>query len=584
MPRIAVIEKDKCHPDQCGNYLCIRLCPINRAGDECIVKGEDTKAKIITELCTGCGICPKKCPFDAIHIINLPEQLGKDPIHRYGLNGFHLYNLPTPLFGKVVGVLGRNGIGKSTAVKILAGAVHPNLGKDTEASSKEVIDYFKGQEAQLFFEKRKSGEIAVAFKPQAVELIPQHSTGKVCDLLTKVDENNRFDQVVQQLDLRKLLDHDITTISGGELQRVAIAATALKKANVYFFDEPTSYLDIKQRIRTSSFVQELAKDDTAVMVIEHDLIILDSMTDLVHIMFGEQACYGIASLPKSTKAGINTYLSGYIQDENMRFRDHAITFHAKLPGDIKGQGVLTSWSGIHKRLGPFTLSAPNGIIKSNEVIGVLGENGIGKTSFVKILAGVLQQDEGAVSTAVRVSYKPQYINNESEGMVLSVLKTAIEKYSPQLITPLELKHLLEKPLNTLSGGELQRVAIAECLARDADLYLLDEPSAYLDVEQRLAVSKAIRSMIQLRAASAMIVDHDLLFIDSIADRICVVDGVPAENGVVRGIFPMEEGMNMFLEGLGITFRRDIESARPRANKIGSQADRQQKSEGKLYYL
>src|SRR3990170_1323030 len=103
MTRIAVIEKDKCHPLRCGNYLCIRVCPVNRAGKECVVKGEDSKAKIITELCTGCGICPKRCPFGAIHIINLPEMLKDSPIHRYGENGFHLFNLPAPVFGKVVG-------------------------------------------------------------------------------------------------------------------------------------------------------------------------------------------------------------------------------------------------------------------------------------------------------------------------------------------------------------------------------------------------------------------------------------------------------------------------------------------------
>lgn len=130
MTRIAVIEKEKCHPYACGDFLCIRVCPINRTGKECIVKGEDGRAKINTELCTGCGICPKRCPFEAIHIVNLPEALNKDPIHRYGENGFHLYNLPVPIFGKVVGILGVNGIGKSTAIKMLAGVLKPNLGKE----------------------------------------------------------------------------------------------------------------------------------------------------------------------------------------------------------------------------------------------------------------------------------------------------------------------------------------------------------------------------------------------------------------------------------------------------------------------
>lgn len=583
MTRIAIVEKDKCHPQDCGNYLCARLCPINRAGDECIVKGDDHKARIMPELCTGCGICPKKCPYGAIHIINLPEEL-EHPLHQYGLNGFHLYSLPTPMFGKVVGVLGRNGIGKSTAIKVIAGALAPNLGKEQPATFKELVDHVKGGEAQLFFEQLRDGRISVSYKPQAVELIPRHSTGVVRTLLKKVDEKGKLDEVARILGIEKILDGDITTISGGELQRVAIAATVLKRGNVYIFDEPTSYLDIKQRIRTAGFLQSLANPSTAVMVIEHDLIILDYMTELVHIMYGEQACYGITSLPKTTKAGINIYLDGYIQDENMRFRDHQIKFHAKIPGSMKGQSVLTSWTGVAKQLGKFSLAAPTGEIMTNEVVGVLGENGIGKTSFVKILAGVIAPDAGEISSTVRVSYKPQYVPSDSEDLVMNVLRNAVQKYRHQLIVQLELSHILDKKICNLSGGELQRVAIAECLARDADLYLLDEPSAYLDVEQRLAVSKVIRDMIQIRAASAMVVDHDLLFVDYVSDRICVVDGSPAEHGVVKGIFSMEEGMNMFLEGLGISFRRDPESVRPRANKPDSQLDREQKAEGKLYYL
>jgi len=157
MTRIAVIQKERCNPAGCGNYLCIRLCPINRTGEDCITKSEENKARIDEELCTGCGICPKRCPFEAIHIINLPEELKEEPIHRYGKNEFELFSLPTPIFGKVVGVLGVNGIGKSTAIKILAGTLKPNLGKNKQATYDQLIEYFKGTEAQQFFEKIKQG-------------------------------------------------------------------------------------------------------------------------------------------------------------------------------------------------------------------------------------------------------------------------------------------------------------------------------------------------------------------------------------------------------------------------------------------
>ncbi|MBW2985830.1 ribosome biogenesis/translation initiation ATPase RLI [Candidatus Woesearchaeota archaeon] len=583
MPRIAVVQKAKCNPNGCGGYLCMRLCPINRKGEECIAKDENGKVKIDEKLCTGCGICPNRCPFEALSVVNLPEELAKQPIHQYGANGFHLYNLPIPIFGKVVGILGKNGIGKSTAIQILAGLLKPNLGKEENASYDELIDFFKGSEAQIFFEKIKKGEITVSFKPQQVDLIPKKFKGNVQELLKKSDETARFDEIVDALDLRTVLDRDVATISGGELQRVAIAATVLKKANLYVFDEPTSYLDIKQRIKISKFIQSLANEDTAVLVVEHDLIILDYMTDLIHIMFGEPGVYGIVSLPKVTRAGINVYLEGYLRDQNIRFRDHALTFESRPPLAEQTGIELTSWTDLKKKLGNFNLNAKQGKLNKKTAAGILGENGIGKTTFVKILAGVIEPDSGEIKDQVTVSYKPQYLETASDTLVATLLKDAVEKYETQIIRPLNIKPLLLKPLNQLSGGELQKVSIAHCLAQKANLYLLDEPSAYLDVEQRLIVSKVIRDITEHRGCSILVVDHDLVFIDYLSDELIVFEGIPAKEGEAKGPFTMEEGMYLFLKDLNITLRRDKESKRPRINKLGSRMDREQKESGKVYY-
>jgi len=581
--RLAIVEKEKCNPSGCGDWLCIRLCPINRAGEECITKGEDGKAQISEELCTGCGICPKRCPFGAIHIINLPEELDQDPIHRYGKNEFELFNLPTPIFGKVVGLLGINGIGKSTAIKILAGVLKPNLGKNKPATHDELIKFFKGTEAQLFFEKIKAGEINISYKPQQVDLIPKAKKGKVKDLLKKVDESDQLEKIAKKLEITNILDNDISKISGGELQRVAIAATVLKKANLYIFDEPTSYLDIKQRIKISKFIKSLADKDTAVLVVEHDLIILDYMTDLVHIMYGKESCYGVVAQPRSTRTAINTYLSGYLKEENIRFRDHPIKFESHPTIKKKTTESITSWENIQKKLGKFKLTAKSGEIDKKIVTGVLGENGIGKTSFVKILAQEISPDKGKIKDKVKVSYKPQYLKADSKEPVMNVLKDAIKKHTNDVINPLNIKPLYTKKLNELSGGELQRVSIALCLSQKADLYLLDEPSAYLDVEQRLIVSKTIKEIMEKRGTSSLIVDHDLLFLDYISKKLLIFDGQPAVEGEAKGPFSMEKGMNHFLTDLKITFRRDPETNRPRANKEDSVKDREQKAKGKYYY-
>jgi ATP-binding cassette subfamily E protein 1 len=138
-------------------------------------------------------------------------------------------------------------------------------------------------------------------------------------------------------------------------------------------------------------------------------------------------------------------------------------------------------------------------------------------------------------------------------------------------------------VNTLSGGELQRVAIAICLSRDADMYLLDEPSAYLDSNQRMEAAKTVRRVMEKRGRSALIVDHDIYFLDMVSDSMMVFTGKPGREGQANGPFDMRAGMNMFLEHVDVTFRRDNDTNRPRINKPGSTLDREQQEKGEYYY-
>ncbi|MEM4756047.1 MAG: ribosome biogenesis/translation initiation ATPase RLI, partial [Candidatus Woesearchaeota archaeon] len=400
MKRIAVVDNEKLKDMQLKLHIQ-KLCPINRTGTECI-KLEQTKLFIDELTCIGCGICVKAAP-DAIRIINLPQELHQDPIFRYGKNSFALYSLPVPVFGQIVGIIGRNGIGKSTAISLLAGLLRPNFGHwDATPTDKEIINYFKGTQAQAYFERLYGGKIKISYKPQQVELIQKQYKGKVKDLLARVDENNNLRKVAQALDLLSILDHDLASVSGGELQRIAIAGAALKSANVYIFDEPTSYLDIKQRLNVTSFIRSLVNEQTAVLLVEHDLIVLDYLADTIHITYGKEQTYGVVSQPKAAKTGINTYLGGYLKEENVRFRDKQVHFAKRPPFIQHKTPVLLSWQGIQKTFftsgkQTFHLQAMQGSVLQGEVVGIIGENGIGKTTFVKLLAGILEPDQGSLT-------------------------------------------------------------------------------------------------------------------------------------------------------------------------------------------
>ncbi|MFQ5800281.1 MAG: ribosome biogenesis/translation initiation ATPase RLI [Candidatus Hydrothermarchaeales archaeon] len=582
--RIAVLDKDRCQPALC--FLeCIRFCPGVRMGDETIVREKKGKPRISEELCTGCGICVHKCPFDAISIINLPDELSEDLIHQYGPNGFRFYRLPFPQEKAVVGIIGQNGIGKTSILKILSGEMTPNLGRDAEKG--EVLEGFAGSQFYDYFVRLYEGKIKTVHKPQYVDALPRVTKGNVQGLLEKVNETGELEDVVEELQLEASLPRKIDEISGGELQRVAIGAALLKEADVYFFDEPSSYLDVSQRLNVAKAIRRLG-EKKRVVVVEHDLVALDYLADYVYGMYGRPGAYGIVSHPRTVRQGINAYLSGYYKEENIRFRKEGIKFEVR-PPSLGWEGTeLVKFEGIVKKYNGFELDVKGGEVRKGEVIGILGPNATGKTTFVKILAGVEKPDSGRVDIEVVVSYKPQYIKPEKNLTIREALGGVSERYSSEeflneVARPLGIEVLFETKLEDLSGGELQRVAISAALLKEADMYLFDEPSAYLDVEQRMAVARLLRRFIENKGTTAMVVDHDVLFVDYISDRLMVFSGNPGLHGFSEGPTDMRAGMNKFLKDVGITFRRDPETGRPRANKPESQKDMVQKKSGEYYY-
>ena len=615
MTRLAIVERDTCKPKDCA-HECEKFCPVNLTGKECIIISEENRIAEISEiLCNGCGICVRKCPFDAIKIINLPEQLDTQITHRYGKNQFKLHRLPVPRQGKVIGLVGQNGAGKSTSLEILSGSLIPNLGSyETKVTWDDVLLHYKGTELYNYFKPIVDKNYRVAVKPQKVERLPKAIKGKVKDLVKKVDERGVADEVKHEFSLAPVWDQSVKTLSGGELQRLAIAATYMKESDAYFFDEPSNFLDIKERLRVSKLIKSLVDGNKIVVVVEHDLTILDYLSNLIHLYYGTPGAYGVVTYPMSIREGINVFLDGYIPVENMKFRDSPIIYHKSTLKSNLMENVdpLITYGDFEMEYDTFKLQTRGGSLYQGDIVGIVGPNGTGKTTFAEIIAGKVEpktqssppilhrkrminpddEFDEEQELLLDISYKPQYLEalSTSDLTLENILtranpvSTSSSFFKTELIKPLGITKILYRNLNSLSGGELQRAAIAQALVKEADLYLIDEPSAYISAEDRVTVAKVIKRIIKHRKAAGIIIEHDLMLQVSLSDRIIHFDGHSGISGQATEPMSVQDGMNHFLEKQAITFRADKKSGRPRVNKLNSKLDKMQKVNGNYFNI
>ncbi|OXB71791.1 UNVERIFIED_CONTAM: hypothetical protein H355_011471 [Colinus virginianus] len=311
--RVAIVAADRCKPKKCRQE-CKRNCPVVRTGKLCIEVDPTSKMAFISEpLCIGCGICVKKCPFEAISIINLPKDLGRDVTHRFGPNTFKLHRLPVPRPGQVKGTVG--------------------------------------------------------------------------EVVSRKDETGRGAELIESLELGHLVDRDIANLSGGELQRFCICVTAIQKNNVFMFDEPSSYLDVKQRIRAACVIRSCLTYDNFIIVVEHDLSVLDYLSDYICCLWGKPGAYGVVTMPFSVREGINIFLDGFVPTENLRFREESLNFKMFAEQDIPEEEIqrlhFYEYPAMSKTLGSFKLNVEGGHFSDSEILVMLGQNGTGKSTLIR---------------------------------------------------------------------------------------------------------------------------------------------------------------------------------------------------------
>jgi len=570
--------------------VCVTIGPVHMDGED----KSRTLSQIAESLCIGCAGCVHACPFSAIQIVKLPKALD-GIVHKYAVNGFQLHNLPLIRPGTVLGLLGSNGIGKSTVLRVLSGAIVPNFNKhtaaaDQAASQKEVIKYFAGTEMQQYLRRLYSARgLTVAWKQQAIDVTGEEraTSRTAAETLCAFQTHASYQIVHGTLELAAIAKKPLDTMSGGELQRLRIAVALLSEADVYCIDEFCNFLDSKQRMSVANLIQSvLLPQNKYVIVVEHDLSILDYVADHVCCLYGQPGAYGIVTAPFTANEGINVFLSGYNPIDNVRFRkddiDFKFTIEKETPIVVDADVPNIAYPLMRVSKCGFDLTVMASAIPQSQITCLLGENGTGKTTFIKMLCG---------HELLNVSYKPQIIAPKWTRTVRELFDSKADHtfYDPwfqsTVVKPLHMQHLLDLRVQELSGGELQKVAIVLALAKPADLYCLDEPSANLDCGERLSVSRVIKRFILASHKTCCVVEHDFIMATYLADHVIVFHHTNAERteSVALPILDFNSGFNLFLKELDVTFRRDTTTLRPRINKAASQADRDQKKQWAIFF-
>ena len=351
----------------------------------------------------------------------------------------------------------------------------------------------------------------------------------------------------------------------------------------------------------------MVADHKYVIVVEHDLSILDYLSDFICCLYGTPGAYGVVTMPFSVREGINVFLAGYIPTEQLRFRDYELTFRVSSEQDnLENLRELTQeeakekeriknlnyhYPSMVKTLGGFKISITEGVFNASEIVVMLGQNGTGKTTMIKILAGIHKPDDESLELPrLNISYKPQTIAPKFQGTVNDLFHLKLRDtwqsslFRTEVIIPLDIDSLLDNEVQNLSGGELQRVALVIAMAKPCDLYLIDEPSAYLDSEQRILAAKVLKRWIMNAKRAAFVVEHDFIMATYLADKVIVFSGTPAIDAYASAPEGLTTGMNRFLQMMDITFRRDPYNFRPRINKQESQKDQVQKAAGNYFLM
>ncbi|HMK27029.1 MAG TPA: ABC-F family ATP-binding cassette domain-containing protein [Chitinophagaceae bacterium] len=487
--------------------------------------------------------------------------------------------------GDKIALVARNGTGKSTLLKILAGKETPDEGKVWIHKEVDVVLFEQDPSfieersvvENIFFHDHPVMNAIAAYEALSEEADPD----KLNEAIVKMDELGAwdFDAKVKQV-LSKLNIHHLTQpvskLSGGERKRVALAKTLIDigfehKHVLLVMDEPTNHLDVEM---VEWLEHYLAKENVTLLLVTHDRYFLDTVCEEIWEMDGsnlfvhkghyENYLEKKAARVENEGATIDKARNLYRRElEWMRKQPKARTTKSKsrqdsfyevekiakqkianeeLQLDMKMNrlgGKVIELKKVYKSYGDkVILKGFDYTFKKGERIGVVGKNGVGKSTFTNILQGIEKADSGKINigdTVIFGNYSQQGLEVKEDMRVIEYVKTMAEHFplasGGSLSAAQFLQLFLFDPdkqytfLNSLSGGEKRRLHLLAILFRNPNFLILDEPTNDLD----LPTLGVLENFLSEFAGCIIIVSHDRYFMDRLVNHLFVFEG----NGVIR---------------------------------------------------
>lgn len=521
-----------------------------------------------------------------IDLIDLTKKFGADTI----LNSINLSINDK----ERVAIIGKNGSGKSTLMKIISGIYTPDEGRVVTQNNLN-IQYLKqtpkfGDSLTVYEaiknELKEIYDVIDEYK-QTLNLLAKNPEDKELskkqNLLIKFIESkdawnldNKIERVIEHFALSEYRDRMVSTLSGGEIRKVALGGLILKHPDVLLLDEPTNHLDVYM----VKFLEEMIlNSDQTIVFISHDRYFIDHLaTRCVEIddgiMRSFDGGYGnylikkqeiLSSMQKTYETLIKTLKSEeewlrrgvkarLKRDEGRKQRVFEMREEAKKnPGiirkvklELERANISFNHGGINQNrkkmlfeiinlsktiAGKMLFTNFNARVLQGERIGIVGKNGSGKSTLLKILLGRLEPSFGVLKKGeLKIGYFDQMLEGITDD------KSLIEIFCPNggdhitvrgkymhvygyLKNFLFPKEFLGKPVGALSGGEKNRVALARLFTKEYDCLILDEPTNDLDI----ATINILEEYLMSFEGAVIIVSHDRYFVDKVANKLWIFE-------------------------------------------------------------